>query len=120
MTVRHGYEFNEAPVAMQVEAHAGAMPSKFSFVTVSADNVVLSAMKKAEDSDALVFHMYEWAGKDATVELKVPHGATGAAETNLMEQPGGKALAIDNDRISVAVHPFEILAVRVDYPHQKQ
>ena len=27
MTVRHGYEFNEAPVAMQVEAHAGAMPS---------------------------------------------------------------------------------------------
>jgi alpha-mannosidase len=120
MTVRHGYEFNEAPVAMQVAAHAGAMPSKFSFVTVSADNVVLSAMKKAEDSDALVFHMYEWAGKYGAVELKIPHGATGAAETNLMEQPGGKALAIDNDRIRVAIHPFEILAVRVDYPHQKQ
>ena len=120
MTVRHGYEFNEAPVAMQVEAHAGAMPPVFSFVTVPADNVVLSAMKKAEDGDALVFHMYEWAGKEGTVELKVPHGATGAIETNLMEQPEGKALAIDNDRIHVAVHPFEILAVRVDYPHQKQ
>jgi alpha-mannosidase len=120
MTVRHGYEFNEAPVAMQVEAHAGAMPPVFSFVTVPADNVVLSAMKKAEDGDALVFHMYEWAGKEGTVELKVPHGATGAIETNLMEQPEGKALALDNDRIHVAVHPFEILAVRVDYPHQKQ
>jgi hypothetical protein len=37
-----------------------------------------------------------------------------------MEQPEGNALAIDNDRIHVAVHPFEILAVRVDYAHQKQ
>jgi alpha-mannosidase len=120
MTVRHGYEFNEGPYAMQVDAHTGAMPPVFSFVKVSADNVVLSAMKKAEDSDALVFHMYEWAGKEATVELKVPHGAAGAIETNLMEQPEGKALTIDNDRISVAVHPFEILALRVDYPHQKQ
>lgn len=54
------------------------------------------------------------------VELKVPHGATGATETDLMEQPHGKALAVENDRIHVAVHPFEILAVRVDYPHQKQ
>jgi alpha-mannosidase len=120
MTVRHGYEFNEAPYSVQVDAHAGAMPSEFSFVSVSADNVVLSAMKKAEDSDALVFHMYEWAGKEGTVELKVPHGATTATETNLMEQPEGNVLAIDNDRIQVAVHPFEILAVRVDYPHQKQ
>jgi len=118
MTVRRGYEFNEAPYAIQVAAHAGAVPSEFSFVTVSADNVVLSAMKKAEDSDALVFHIYEWAGKEGTVELKVPHGATGATETNLMEQPEGKALDLDNDRIHVAVHPFEILAVRVDYPHQ--
>jgi len=47
-------------------------------------------MKKAEDSDALVFHIYEWAGKEGTVELKVPHGATGATETNLMEQPKEK------------------------------
>ncbi len=120
MTVRHGYEFNEAPHALQVETHAGAMPPEFSFISVSSDDVVLSAMKKAEDSDALVFHMYEWAGKEGTVELKLPHGATAATETNLMEQPEGNALTIDNDRIHLAVRPFEILAVRVDYPHQKQ
>ena len=60
------------------------------------------------------------AGKDGTVELKVPHGATAAIETNLLEHPEGDALTIDNDRIHVAVHPFEILAVRVNYPHQKQ
>jgi len=120
MTVRHGYEFNEAPAAMQVEAHSGAMPAEFSFASLSAENAVLTATKKAEDSNALVFHMYEWAGKDGSVELKVPPGATGAVETNLMEQPEGKPLAIENGSIRVELHPYEILALRVDYPHSQQ
>ena len=120
MTVRHGYEFNEKPTAMQVEAHTGEMPTEFSFVSLTPDNVVLTAMKKAEDSDALVFHMYEWAGKDATVELTVPHGATDAIETNLMEQPEGKPLALENDHIQIAIHPYQILALRVDFPHKER
>ena len=120
MTVRHGYEFNEAPVATAVEAHAGAMPAEYSFVSASADNVVISAMKKAEDSNALIFHLYEWAGKAGTVELKVPDGAQGAVEANLLEQPEGQPLTIENGRVRVAVHPYEILAVRVDYPHAGQ
>ncbi len=120
MTVRHGYEFNVKPAAMQVEAHSGDMPAGFSFVSLSADNVVLAAMKKAEDSDALIFHMYEWSGKDAEVNLKVPRGATGAIETNLMEQPQGKPLTIENDRVSVTIRPYEILALRVDYTHREK
>ncbi len=120
MTIRHGYEFNEKPTAMKVEAHAGEMPPEFSFVSLTPDNVVLTAMKKAEDSDALVFHMYEWAGKDATVELKVPHGATDATETNLMEQAEGKPLTLDNDHVEIAIHPYQILALRVDFPHKER
>jgi alpha-mannosidase len=72
-------------------------------------------MKKAEDSDALVFHMYEWAGKSGSVTMTVPPGATGAIETNLLESPEGSALAIEHDRVTLPVHPYEILAVRVEY-----
>ena len=46
-------------------------------------------MKKAEDSNALIFHFYEWAGKGGSAALRVPPGATGAAETNLLEKPEG-------------------------------
>ena len=38
------------------------------------DDVVLTAMKKAEDSHALIFHMYEWAGKGGSAQLRVPPG----------------------------------------------
>jgi alpha-mannosidase len=82
--------------------------------------VVLTAMKKAEDSDSLIFHLYDWAGKAGNVEISLPPGATGATETNLMEQPEGAALAVAGDRVTVPVGPFAIVAVRVNYSPSKQ
>ena len=105
---------------MQVLPHAGSLPARHSFVSASPDNVVLTAMKKAEDSNALVFHLYEWAGKGGTVEISLPPGATGATETNLLEQPEGSPLPVSGNKVSVPVKPFEIVAVRVDYSPQPQ
>jgi len=116
LTVRHGYEYNYPLKAMQVEAHTGTLPLEHSFMAVKPENVVLTAMKKAEDSNSLMLHMYESAGKEASVEITLPHGATAAAETNLMEQPQGAPLQIEGDHLTVPIHPYEILAVRVDYP----
>jgi len=76
-------------------------------------------MKKAEDSDALVLHMYEWAGKQANVEVTVPSGAVSATETNLLEQPEGPSLSVTNGQVTVPIHPYEILALRVDYPQNR-
>ena len=52
---------------------------------------MLTAVKKAEDAKGLIFRVYEWAGKDATVEFHVPPGATSATVTNMMETPEGSA-----------------------------
>ena len=118
LTVRRGYEFNYKLKAMQVEAHSGAMAARHSFVSVQSENVVLTAVKKAEDSDALIIRMYEWAGKTGTVTLAVPPGATAAVETNLLERAEGPPLGLAGDRVTVPVHPYEILTVRVDYPRK--
>jgi alpha-mannosidase len=116
LTVRHGYEYNYQLRAMQVEAHSGSSPAQFAYVTVKPDNVVLTALKKAEDSNGLIFRVYEWAGKSADVEIHVPKGATGATETNLMENPEGPALNLAGDTVKATIHPYEILTLRVDYP----
>ena len=117
LTVRHGYEYNYGLKAMQVEAHSGTLPLEHSFLAVKPENVVLTAMKKAEDSNSLILHMYEWAGKQGNVEIALPPGATGATETNLLEQPQGSPLTVEGGHVTVPIHPYEILAVRVDYPH---
>ena len=115
MTVRHGYNFNYQLKAMQVEAHEGAMPQRHSFVSAEPENVVLTAVKKAEDNDGLIFHLYEWAGKSGDIKLQVPPGAQSATETNLMEQPEGQPLQVVHDEVSLPVKPYEIVAVKVAY-----
>ena len=62
---------------------------------------MLTAVKKAEDANGLIFRVYEWAGKEATVEFHVPPGATGATVTNLMEKPEGDPLAVTGDVVKV-------------------
>jgi alpha-mannosidase len=116
MTVRHGFEYNYPLSAVVTTAHSGALPASHSFVSVSPENVVLTAVKKAEDTNSLIFRVYEWAGKAATVDFHVPPGATGATVTNMMEAPEGDALAVSGDTVKAPIKPFEILTVRVDYP----
>jgi alpha-mannosidase len=116
LTVRHGFEYDYPLQAVVTTAHAGSLPPEHSFASVEPDDVVLTAVKKAEDANGLIFRVYEWAGKETTAVFHVPPGATAAAVTNLMEQPEGDPLTVDHDVVKVPIHPYEILTIRVDYP----
>jgi alpha-mannosidase len=120
LTVRRGWEYDYPLQTVVTTAHAGSLPPEHSFASVSPDNVVLTAVKKAEDQNGqgvngLIFRAYEWAGKETTAEFHVPPGATGATVTNLMEQPEGEPLPVTGDVVKVPIHPYEILTIRVDY-----
>jgi alpha-mannosidase len=116
LTVRHGWEYNYPLTAVVTTAHPGSLPAEHSFASVTPENVVLTAVKKAEDANGLIFRVYEWAGKDATVEFHVPPGAKSATLTNLMEVPEGSALEVSGDVVKAPIKPCEILTIRVDYP----
>jgi alpha-mannosidase len=119
LTVHRGYEFNYKLEAEQLAAHEGILPPQQSFVSAVPENVVLTAVKKAEDGNGLILRFYEWAGKNTDVQVTLPAGATGAAIVNLMEHSDGSPLAITGgNQISMPIHPFEISTLRVDYlPH---
>ncbi len=113
-TVRRGYEFNYPLQVFSITPHPGKLPARYSFVEVGSANVALTAMKKAEDSSAILYRFYEWAGESGTVDLTIP-GATHARATNLMEAAEGRDLAVaSGGKVSVPVHPFEIVTVAVD------
>ncbi len=116
LTVRHGYEYNYPLTAVVTTAHPGTLPASHSFASVGPENIVLTAVKKAEDANGLIFRVYEWAGKETTAEFHVPPGATGATVTNLMETPEGAPLPVTGDVVKAPIHPYEILTIRVDYP----
>jgi alpha-mannosidase len=117
LTIRRGYEYNYKLAALQVEAHSGTLPLEQSFIAVKSDNVVLTAVKKAEDANGLILHFYEWAGKGGNVQFTLPKGAASATLTDLMEKPEGSALNLkDAQLLTVPVQPYSIVSVRIDYP----
>jgi alpha-mannosidase len=114
-TVRRGYELNYPLLALQVEKHRGQVKDELSFFEVSAPNVVVTALKKAEDDGAFVVRFYELAGQPALVKLNLPAAADSASETDLMERPVHD-LSIQSRSVSVDAKPYEIKTLRIRFP----
>ncbi|MDR3792145.1 MAG: glycoside hydrolase family 38 C-terminal domain-containing protein [Terracidiphilus sp.] len=114
--VRKGWEYDYPLTATVTTAHAGTLSAAHSFISVEPENVVLTAVKKAEDAKGLILRVYEWAGKTGTIEFHVPAGAKSATVTNMSETPEGAGLELKDGVVKAPIHPYEILTVRVDYP----
>jgi alpha-mannosidase len=113
-TVRRGYELNYRPFVEQTEKHEGALGPEHCFTQMDSENVVLTALKKAEDDDSLIFRFYEWAGKESNVKLELPPGAQSASETDLMEKSIG-VLSLQKGAVVVRTKPYEIKTVKVQF-----
>jgi len=114
LTVRQGYELNYPLMAVTTGQHPGPLPAEKSFFGTAEDNVVITAVKKAADDDALIVRFYEWAGKKGDIHLQLPQPATAAWETNLMEVVQGPLLH-DGNAVVVPTNPYEIKTVKVRF-----
>ncbi|MBE7182135.1 MAG: hypothetical protein INR71_13195 [Terriglobus roseus] len=110
-----GWEFNYKLQAMQVTEHEGSLPAEHSFAGTEGGHVVLTALKKSEDSNALIARFYEWAGQSGEVTLRTPDGVKSAEVVNLMEEPTGQTLNVHGNQVSVPVQPYMIQTVRLSF-----
>jgi alpha-mannosidase len=113
-TVRRGYELNYRLLSQQAAKHQGRLKDQFSFLEIPAENVVLTAVKKAEDEDALIVRFYEWAGKETEVKLQLPSAVQAASETDLMEKPVSD-IPLQGNTLTVSTKPYEIKTVRIRF-----
>ena len=114
LTVRRGYELNYKPVAVPFGRHQGSLAPQYSFLQTQSANIIISALKKAEDDDALILRYYEWAGKEGDVRLQLPPGAQAASETDLMERPIG-SLSLENGALKAHTKPYEIKTIKIQF-----
>jgi alpha-mannosidase len=114
LTIRQGYELNYKLVSMQTEKHDGTLDPEGSFVQLQPSNLMLTAMKQAEDDASLVLRFYEWAGKDVDAKLSLAGKVASASETDLMEREISP-LQLGNSEITVHTGPYEIKTVKVRF-----
>jgi alpha-mannosidase len=72
-TVRRAAELNQRPITLLGTFHPdGSRPQRASFLAVDEENIVVSAVKKAEDGDELIIRAYESHGQAGPATIRLP------------------------------------------------
>jgi alpha-mannosidase len=110
--VRAAYELNVPLRTTATDAQSGSEPREASFIEVDAPNVVVEAVKQAEDGDDLIVRLYECAHAQTRTTVRFGFPLRAAAEVNLMEEQP-RALRVVDDTVEVVLGPFEIKTLRL-------
>ncbi len=104
---KFGVEANEHPlVVSDFKPFADAnLPGEKSFFKTDKQNVVISVMKKAEDSDAVIIRAVESEGKSSQVQFQSSFQMREIQKTNLIEQLQGKPF---NPKDALEIGKFSI------------
>jgi len=87
---RFGWEHNTPLWVLRGQSTSGSLPDTHSFLQVSAPNVLVSILKKAEDGKGVVLRCYETDGKDTDVAIHFFKPLQSVKHTNIIEEEGRK------------------------------
>ena len=114
---RAARELNQGIRIVNTDVHEGKLPAQAQFVTLAQDNLILSALKQAEDGEGLIIRVYETAGQATTANISICEllGAVASVqEVDLLERPVAKSHAgKQGNTVSVSVPALGIASVRV-------
>lgn len=107
-TVRQAWDLNSPLSHLKGKAADEAK----SLIQLSADHVMIDAVKKAEDEDRLVLRLHEFTGKRGKVEAGGDWPIESWQECDLMERPVEELH--EGETLSFAIKPYEIKTFLID------
>ena len=91
-TQKYAREFNQPLYAIVTDIHKGTLGAEYSFGSLNKNNVILRAMKKAEDSDEIIVRFNEGANIDTeNIVFTLGSGIESAREVFASEETVGEA-----------------------------
>ena len=109
-----GWAVKNPLVAVPItEKNNGNLPEFLSFCQIDKTNVMLLAMKKAEDNDGIIIRLNETEGRDTEVILTLPKiNIAKVYETNLVEV-NEKLIEVQGQSIKINMKAFGIKTLRI-------
>lgn len=99
-------------LVVQTDQHDGPLPTTHSFIALEPPAVELSAVKKAEDRDALLVRVYNPTDAAQSASLTCGWNVTGAQLVTLEELPvDGGTLPVTDKRVVFEVGPKKIVTL---------
>ena len=100
--------FNQPVTAFITDSHSGELGSEISFCSISDNNVIVRAVKKAENNDEIIVRFNEGVNEKAQrVEFTLGDGIESAREVNAMEDNIGEAVVSDG-KLIFDIDPFDV------------
>jgi len=106
-------EYHHLPIPIQAEGK-GDLPSEYSFLRISPNNLILSALKKAEDSDEVILRFFETKGEATQAEVELFRAIKRLTLVDLLEREEHE-LSFDRNKFSFEVKPFEIVTLKLKF-----
>jgi alpha-mannosidase len=110
---KQAQEFRHLPISIQADS-SGELPSEFSFIEISPNNLILSALKKAEDSDEVILRFFETKGEATLARVEVFREIKRVALVDLLEKED-KEIPFTSRGFILQVNPFEIVTLKLRF-----
>jgi alpha-mannosidase len=112
-TVAKAYLLNNPYQGMIKENEGGTLPQCSSFVKTDQSNIVIEALKKAEDSDDMVIRLYECYNRRGKAALEFAKPVRSAVICNMLEENEAEPIQIDGCRVEFYMNPYEIKTIKI-------
>ena len=90
----------------------GNLPEEYSFVNSDCDNVIVEAVKKAEDSNGIIVRIYECYNRRSDVCLTFAKDILEAYECDMLENDI-EAVVSEENCVYLKMKPFEIKTLKI-------
>ncbi|WXG46303.1 MAG: glycosyl hydrolase-related protein [Candidatus Atabeyarchaeum deiterrae] len=109
---RQGLSIAFPLISVMTPQHSAFLPREMSFMRVDVSNIIVTALKKAENKEGFIVRLYEAEGLEKNFTIEFHRDVKECWETNLLEE-NVKKLTTHEHRVDLAISPSEIKTIRV-------
>jgi alpha-mannosidase len=113
-TVKRGYEYNNDFIAVMGNSHKGKLPQSKSFVQLAPSNLVLTTIKKAEESNAWIYQWYDGGKEESDAVLTMPQTPKKIVLSNFLEDDG-TPVSFEKNVVKVKTKKNGMVTLKVYY-----
>lgn len=112
-TVKYAYELNQPLQGFAAQKQSGVLADACSFVTVDREDVIIDAVKPAQDGNGWIIRMYEAGNKRSKIHVHLNMGDfSKVVECNLMETDE-QEIPLENGTFEFFITPSQVRTFRI-------
>lgn len=112
--VKAAYQLNNPLQAVFKKNEGGNLPKQYSLLSCNQENVIVEAVKRAEDEEAVIVRLYECYNRRTDAVLTFAEPPISVVECNMMEE-GGEDVKLSDGAAHFTIKPYEIKTLKVQF-----